>query len=381
MGMVYIALMIFMGLAAMNSQANLLFGVFGLMIGVMVISGVISRAVLSRLRIGRQMPETAVVGQPLKIGYECKNLKRFWPSFSVTIAELDGSEAFVRQPVAYMLHAAARQTAIAPTEAMPRRRGLHALDRLQISTSFPFGFIKRARERRLHDTLLVYPALGRVSLRLLMHCRSSEQGWAQSRPQSGGSNEFYGVKEFRAGESPRFIHWKRSARTGVLVSKEMTRIAPPRLALLVDTCLGADDPTSRAAVERAIAMAASVASHALDGGMVVGLCGWSGRWITLPTTRGKRHCRELMSILARMKLNLQHGPEQLLENARSLLNASTTAMLFTPAPSAPPQASGMRGLVVLSAVDPRAQAYFEFDSDVDFSVAMPAEPGPLSLRK
>ena len=42
-------MMMFMGLAAMNSQANLLFGVFGLMIGILLVSGVISRIVLRAL--------------------------------------------------------------------------------------------------------------------------------------------------------------------------------------------------------------------------------------------------------------------------------------------------------------------------------------------
>jgi len=49
-GLVYCSMMMFMGLAAVNTQANLLFGVFGLMIGVLLIAGVISRAVLRRLR-------------------------------------------------------------------------------------------------------------------------------------------------------------------------------------------------------------------------------------------------------------------------------------------------------------------------------------------
>ena len=49
-GVVYISMMLFMGLAAINSQANLLFGVFGLMIGVLLVSGIISFVVLSRQR-------------------------------------------------------------------------------------------------------------------------------------------------------------------------------------------------------------------------------------------------------------------------------------------------------------------------------------------
>src|SRR5579862_6168115 len=76
-GLVYCSMMLFMGLAAMNSQANLLFGVFGLMIGILLVSGVISTTVLRGLSVNRQLPEHGVVGQTLTIVYEFHNRKRF----------------------------------------------------------------------------------------------------------------------------------------------------------------------------------------------------------------------------------------------------------------------------------------------------------------
>src|SRR6185312_7005382 len=133
----------------------------------------------------------------------------------------------------YMLHAAAHQTATVPIEVMPKRRGLHEMERYQVSTSFPFGFIKRAVERKQRDTMLVYPAIGQVDPRLLSACRSADTAGAHMRPRRGGQDEFYGVKEYRTGENPRLINWRRSARTGVLVAKEMTQVSPPRLLLLV----------------------------------------------------------------------------------------------------------------------------------------------------
>ena len=62
-GLVYCCMMLFMGLAAINSQANLLFGVFGLMIGTLLVSGVISRLVLRRLEVRRVIPRHGVVGR------------------------------------------------------------------------------------------------------------------------------------------------------------------------------------------------------------------------------------------------------------------------------------------------------------------------------
>src|SRR4051794_39598056 len=128
-GLVYCSMMMFMGLAAINSQANLLFGVFGLMIGILLISGIISRKVLRRLKVRRLLPDHGTIGSPMTVVYQFTNRKRFWPSLSVTAAELDGAQGFTRQPTSYLLHAAPGMTASVPTEVMPKRRGLHQFDR------------------------------------------------------------------------------------------------------------------------------------------------------------------------------------------------------------------------------------------------------------
>src|ERR1700757_601842 len=74
-GLVYCTMMMFMGIAAINSQANLLFGVFGLMIGILLISGIISKLVLRKLTVVRHLPEYAIVGEVLPVGYEFVNDK------------------------------------------------------------------------------------------------------------------------------------------------------------------------------------------------------------------------------------------------------------------------------------------------------------------
>src|SRR5258705_1239217 len=83
-GLIYTSMMLFMGLAAINSQANLLFGVFGLMIGVLVIAGIISRIVLRKLDVRRGFSGYVVVGRAANVQYEFHNRKRFWPRLSGT---------------------------------------------------------------------------------------------------------------------------------------------------------------------------------------------------------------------------------------------------------------------------------------------------------
>jgi uncharacterized protein (DUF58 family) len=405
----YSSMMMFMGIAAMNTQANLLFGVFGLMIGVLLISGVISRMVLSKLTVRRDLPEAAVVGMPVPIGYAFHNGKRFWPSLSVQVAELDGVEAFRKQPHAYLLHTAGRGTAMIQVEVTPKRRGAYALGQYQTATSFPFGFVKRAVIRHQEDVIVVFPALARVDSRVLRLLRSSETAGVTVRPQRGGEDELYGLKEYRAGENPRLIHWKRSARTGVIVTREMTRVSPPRVMILVDTLLADRSEASHAGVERAIAVAASLASESLEQGLMVGIAaaapsgagGDSGGrsagesaafaggsaysatgpagagFVVIAPNRGKRHRRDVLSALARLPMNTRVEVGALREEAMRSARSGTTMVLVSQGASEQNLAEQARGTtVVLSVGSPTVRTWFEFGEDVDFSLCMPADQQP-----
>ncbi len=82
-GLIYCAMMLFMGLAAINSEANLLFGVFGLMIGILLISATICRLMLAGLKVERVIPEYAAVGHSATIQYDFRQSQ-------ATVAKLVG---------------------------------------------------------------------------------------------------------------------------------------------------------------------------------------------------------------------------------------------------------------------------------------------------
>ena len=443
-GLVYATLMLFMGVAAVNTQASLLFGVFGLMIGILLVSVSISRVTLKRVRVTRQLPEAAVVGQPLTITYRFENAKVFWPTISLTLSELDGVEGFTRQPTAYLLHAASGEVVSVPVSVVPKRRGVYTLRRFQVSTSFPFGFIKRAAERaptdaggvpvdpdaepaggtaeaagggdgdggggdakrqrwwrqavrHTADTLVVYPAVGRVDPRMLAQAQPADTTGATMRPRRGGSDELYGVKEYQPGESPRLIHWRRSARTGTLVTREMTQVSPPRLLLLVDTQRADDTRAGYAAVEEVIAMAASLVDTAMEQGLSIGAFAWAGPpaaaatpgggngavvatpgagdgWKGVAATRGKRQRRDLMTLLARLPANRDRGAAELVERCGDLLEPGTTAVLISPRPVEVGGTDRLRtGLVAVAVGSPQAKAWFRFPPGVAFDHCLPAE--------
>lgn len=378
-GLVYSAMMMFMGLAAVNLQASLLFAVFGLMIGILMVSERFSRMGLKRLEIRRLLPDQATVGRPFLIHYDIANGKRFWASLSVTIAEIDGVDHFRRQPQAYLLHVAPRQTAAITGEAVPKRRGMLVLDRYQISTSFPFGFIKRAAIRRARDSMLVFPALARVDASLLGKFRSAENIGTSLRPRLQGADEFYGLREYRPGESPRMIYWKRSARTGVLVSREMTHASPPRIIVVIDT-FNPEGSLARAAdIERSIAQGASLIDAAVEAGLAVGMCVRGERWETIAPNKGKRHRRELLTLLAKLPPATSQRVDDAhtaLAQASSVANGLTTLVLLTGGDECRNATNARRGAgMMIGCRSPEAQAWFAFDPEIDFESI-----GPIEVR-
>ena len=378
-GLIYTAMMLFMGLAAINSQANLLFAVFGLMIGVLLISGAISRLVLRKLEVRRVLPEHLVVGDPATLQYDFENQKRFWPTLSVTIGELSVAPAFTRQPQAYLLHLAAGTKAIVPMQVVPRRRGIHHFDRYQLSTSFPFCFIKRATDRRMPDSILIHPPLAQLDPALVNMCLSAEQSGTSMRPRRGGNDEFYGIKEYRTGESPRMIYWKRSARTGQLVSKEMTLVSPPRLLVMVDTHVPADDRTleRHGSVEKAIAMAASLITNTIEQGLAIGLYVWADGWTMVPPSRGKRHARDLLSLLSRLPLNTEFDRKALVESTHKLIKPGTTPILLTPTGAERTLGDISRGnWITIPVHSELANRWFKFPDHIDFTQCMPPDQVP-----
>src|SRR5690554_6896132 len=132
-GWFYLAFTLAVGVAAINTGNNLLYLVLGLLVSVLLLSAFLSETVLSKLRIGRELPPYGVVGQPLRVGIVVTNRKRRMASHSLVISELgiEGARTFVAR-VGPQSSVRAFWTGVEP------RRGLLRLQGFRITTRFPF---------------------------------------------------------------------------------------------------------------------------------------------------------------------------------------------------------------------------------------------------
>jgi uncharacterized protein (DUF58 family) len=110
------------------------------------------------------------------------------------------------------------------------RRGLQRIDRLRVSSSHPFGLFRVWTWVHAPIVVIVYPrAAG--SLPLPADRASSAGTWPRG---AGGSDEWFGLRPFRDGDSPRQVAWKAYAREAPLLVKEYSSAGSPLRMLSLD---------------------------------------------------------------------------------------------------------------------------------------------------
>lgn len=302
-GFVFAGVTCFVLIAALNSQNNVLFWALGIVLGTLLVSAVLGDLLLRRLEVTRSVGEHAVAGEPMEVHYRMVNHKILWPSCAVRITEARFLGAVSVIPEGYCLHLGPGQTTLVMTHLVPTHRGIIELREQRVCCSFPFGFLNRAVHVRAPRRITVYPRIGMLNRELLARSRTFASGGSTTSPRRGGSDEFFGLREYQSGDSIRSIHWRRSAHTGQLMVKEMTTDTPPTIVVTLDLRQWATVPNGPALAERAIELAAAWMCRGLMDHFSVGLqiAGYS-RPIPTLITAGRSQRQILLEALATIDL-------------------------------------------------------------------------------
>jgi uncharacterized protein (DUF58 family) len=96
------------------------------------------------------------------------------------------------------------------------RRGSFHISRLEISTTFPFGLCRAFFEIKVDCPILIYPQP--IGIKPMPQSRPRLSGQLLPNVQPG--DDFYGLRDYIPGESPRRIAWRVLARGRPLMSRE-----------------------------------------------------------------------------------------------------------------------------------------------------------------
>jgi uncharacterized protein (DUF58 family) len=159
---------------------------------------------------------------------------------------------------------------------------------VRLATRFPFGLFLKASRVMLDREVLVLPAVHPISPEALL--RLAGAGTAAAR-RRGRGHDLYNLRAYRAGDDPRLIHWRSSAKADTLLVREMEAETTEDTRLVLVGRGGRD----AARLEAALSEAASIAVHLARAGAGVEL---TGAGLFVPLGRGPGQSRRILTALA-----------------------------------------------------------------------------------
>ncbi|MDH4281130.1 MAG: DUF58 domain-containing protein [Myxococcales bacterium] len=266
-GRAFLFVTIGVGLSAVNTANNLLYLVLGLLLSLLLVSGVLSDLALWKLKIERRLPSRFFTGTRSLIEVTLINDKRWLSSVSVeVIDELGGIDT----DPARFLRVAPGVTEVASYGYEPQQRGIVELGTMRVRTRYPFGLIEKGYAVFLPDEAIVYP---RLLDHIVTPASSRMAGDTAPIHRTGRGSEFAGsVRFYREGDEARDIHWKRTASRGDLVVREHEQDSSALVTLTVDNLMPShvdDVAVWWERFETSISEVATVASALLSQGVSV----------------------------------------------------------------------------------------------------------------
>lgn len=203
----------------------------------------------------------------------------------------------------------AGETARVPMTVVPRKRGVLMLEDLRVELPDPLGLFQRRRPTlNERAEVLIVPKRYRLPALDLRGRSELRVGGETASTVRGEGGEFLGLRDYRAGDSLRKVHWKGWARTGEPVVKQFEEVRFPRYGLVLDTGLPGGSPE---AFEEAVSVAASFVSTMERERCLLDLMFVRDEPEVFTAGRGVARPDRLMEVLARVEASEEAGYDSL----------------------------------------------------------------------
>lgn len=287
-GFIFAVVVVVVGVAAFNTENNLLYLVLATLLAFVIVSGNLARIMLQDLRVQLRFPDHLTAGDPALLSIALVNGKSLMPSCSVSVEALPeriGGEAIPRpgpkrrlrfrsrpkeSPLAHFILVPPRATVRQIVEHTFERRGRYRFEKLTLATKFPAGFMRKWRDVNSSGEIVVFPKTAPIDD--FYHSLPMLTGSTASHIRGDGV-DLFAIRDYHQTDHFRMIDWKATARARRVMVRETVREEDFRLSIFFDPRPPAGDSPEEIEerFERAVTMAASLARHFIQEGCEVEL--------------------------------------------------------------------------------------------------------------
>lgn len=336
-GLYYAFVLAFIVSGAAVQDVNLLFVLAAMMTGPLLFNWRFVAQAVRGVEVNRQLPQLVYAGRPFRVEVHVENGRRRMGSWMLVVEDTIEPEATNgdrrrrrrKTKVNVMLpFVAARRSGKGTYRATVPRRGKYRFGPLRVSTRFPLGLVKASSRVKRFERLVVCPRLGRLTPDWLRELDSDRLGRHEMRRRHGPMDgDYYGLREWRPGDSKRWIHWRTTAKLGKLAVRQFEQQQNRDMALVLDLWEPDEpDDEDRARTELAVSLAATMVDQlARRGGsqLMVALAAKRHGWWS--ATAGAVFARKMTERLATVRAANDGRLEEVLGGV--LANAPSGALV------------------------------------------------------
>jgi uncharacterized protein (DUF58 family) len=286
-GWIYFGGVVIIVFAAVNTNNNLLYMVLSALIAVLLMSGMLSGLNFRRLRIDLRVPPRCFAREPFPISIQVRNEKVMFPSFSLEVDNIEGAglnfEPFFTPCVR------AHEQSVHTGKATLQSRGTYKVRTVKVFSRYPFGFFLKGKEYAVDCECICYPEIipqDQLNLSVMDFLGSNQ------RYERGLGNDLYMIRDYLPSDSARHVHWKASAKTATLKTREFAAEESRRLSIQLDRFAPIDQTRE---FEHLVSFAASATMHLIRDGIEVSV--QTDEWIS-GYGASETHLERVLSYLA-----------------------------------------------------------------------------------
>jgi uncharacterized protein DUF58 len=252
-GWMYVVAVIVVVFAAINTANNLLYMVLSALLAVFVLSAFLSAINFRCIATSVRIPSRCYAGETFPITIHVENEKRLFPTFSIFFEPAKDSP--FRFSTFYISVIRGLQKTSETGQAMLSKRGRYKLSMVKGSSRYPFGFLLKHRNYRAEADCLCYPE---ILPQEQLNLASIDLRGSQQRFERGMGHDLYTIRDYIPSDSARHVHWKASAKTSVLKTREYAAEESRRITIALDRFAY---PEIGERFERMVSQGASLAFH------------------------------------------------------------------------------------------------------------------------
>jgi uncharacterized protein (DUF58 family) len=205
-----------LGVSAVNTGNNLIYLITAAFLSFLGVSGVFGKSNIAGVTV-----ELGVLGEtysnrefPLKV--RLVNRQRFLPFFLIRV-RIGSTETIFP----YVGIGASEEKYI---NMVAGRRGRHTINAVTVSSTFPFNLFVRFRSIKTSIEYIVFPEPKKCALDSFLDTNRMAMGETTSN-QAGYEGELMSVRNYSYGDPMKYIHWKASAKSQELKTKELSALS------------------------------------------------------------------------------------------------------------------------------------------------------------